>query len=376
MAWTERYASVSGAGAHDGTSAANAWTLAEAIANATSGHRVNLLNGTYSVGTFTWSLSGIWLRGYNTTIGDCDTDPSLTRPLITMSGDDYFTTNGPGVMSSVRVTGARRFNGTIYVNGGRLWLYRCFIENTSTTFGGGYAIEGNDLDGGVIQSCEIVQGGTTSPAILTRHNVTIRDCKITGGLNGLKSDSAGGVYTVAVHGCTFSNAASDAVSFNVNGAAGLTIDRCSFYNAGRDAIRVNNLPLGGSITNSVFSNSAGYNINNQSGSASSQKLLRSNNLSYAATSGHESGFGDDPDFASATDSSSPFTNAGGGDFSLVTGSNGKATGSPYTGSSNLFPGGSFSSYLDRGAAQRQESGGGTSGPSARTILIGGGASVA
>jgi len=50
MAITEKYASVAGAGDHNGTSAAHAWTLAEAIAAAVAGDRINLISGTYTLG--------------------------------------------------------------------------------------------------------------------------------------------------------------------------------------------------------------------------------------------------------------------------------------------------------------------------------------
>lgn len=45
--FTEKYVSVAGAGSHDGSSAANAWTIAEATANVSQGDRVNCLAGTY-----------------------------------------------------------------------------------------------------------------------------------------------------------------------------------------------------------------------------------------------------------------------------------------------------------------------------------------
>lgn len=75
MAWTERYVTVAGAGAHDGTSEGNAWTLAEAIAAAAAGQRVNVKAGTHTVasdrtfGTAGTDASAIWWRGYNSEIG-------------------------------------------------------------------------------------------------------------------------------------------------------------------------------------------------------------------------------------------------------------------------------------------------------------------
>jgi len=81
------------------------------------------------------------------------------------------------------------------------------------------------------------------------------------------------------------------------------------------------------------------------------------NLFHSNTSGETNGFGDCPQFSNQTDASSPFTNAAGGDLSLVDTSNAKANGVP-----GLFENQSYTSYLDIGAVQRQEpSGGGGSG---------------
>jgi hypothetical protein len=78
MAFTEKYVTVAGAGAHDGSSEANAWTFAEMIAAAPgAGTRVNIKAGSYSEGATTLPSSGtvsapIVLRGYNSSIGDLD----------------------------------------------------------------------------------------------------------------------------------------------------------------------------------------------------------------------------------------------------------------------------------------------------------------
>jgi hypothetical protein len=78
MAFTEKYVTVAGAGAHDGSSEANAWTFAEMIAAAPAAEtRVNIKAGSYTEGATTLPASGtivapIVLRGYNATIGDLD----------------------------------------------------------------------------------------------------------------------------------------------------------------------------------------------------------------------------------------------------------------------------------------------------------------
>jgi len=119
MAYTERYVSVAGAGAHNGTSAANAWTLAEGLANAVAAERVNVIfdAGGYSLGADAISGPGnivdfIVFRGYESTIGDlegqgksADTPLDTTNfPVITLTGT--LTLSNFSVLQNMYFTGA------------------------------------------------------------------------------------------------------------------------------------------------------------------------------------------------------------------------------------------------------------------------------
>lgn len=104
MAYTERYVSVAGAGAHDGTSEADAWTFAEMVTAAPSGTtRVNIKTGSYSQGAYTvgagTAAGAFVLRGYNSTIGDLDT------PVYNSDGT-IDTTNFPAITITSRWTSA------------------------------------------------------------------------------------------------------------------------------------------------------------------------------------------------------------------------------------------------------------------------------
>lgn len=78
MALTERWIVQGGAGAGDGTSQANGWTLVDGFTNAAAGHLVNVQSNsayTYAGGVVTntgTAVDPIWFRGYNTTPGDLD----------------------------------------------------------------------------------------------------------------------------------------------------------------------------------------------------------------------------------------------------------------------------------------------------------------
>jgi len=150
MAFTEKYLSVAGAGAHDGSSAANAWTLAEFLTNNTAGDRGNMISGSYSSGADAFSNAGTIsalsvLRGYNSTIGDLDTVGRDTPA----NGSGLITTNMP----SITITGAITFSNFVLlmnlnvtgalatfllgatVGPDNVFLYQCKVTNTLNNSG-------------------------------------------------------------------------------------------------------------------------------------------------------------------------------------------------------------------------------------------------
>jgi hypothetical protein len=133
----------------------------------------------------------------------------------------------------------------------------------------------------------------------------------------------------------------------------LSVIGCTLYGAGAatDGIRID-LITGAYpvlLANNVIANFTGYGINNSTGTYTTNFARLANDF-YSCTSGNENGFGDHPAFAGVTESSSPFTNAGGGDFSLVTGASAIAGGSPGNIENTSLVG-----YMDCGALQKQSS---------------------
>lgn len=106
---TIRYVSVSGSGAHNGTSEANAYTMAEAISNAAPNTDFRVKAGNYGASNYTISTSGtagnpIRFIGYKTTYGDITTTAGSTFEY----GDTYSTADYPtlvGVRSGGNVSG-------------------------------------------------------------------------------------------------------------------------------------------------------------------------------------------------------------------------------------------------------------------------------
>lgn len=149
MAYTEKYVSPAGAGTHDGSSEANAWTFEEAIAApVAAGCRVNVKTGTHTL-TANRTLpagtteSPIEWRGYNSTIGDLENQgrDATTGELI--------TTNFPVIDG----TSAYRL-----IHGGYTTLKNLIVQSSVTN---GTALAAG-LTGHQTERCKILQSGTGS----------------------------------------------------------------------------------------------------------------------------------------------------------------------------------------------------------------------
>lgn len=117
MAYSPKYITVAGAGAHDGSNEANAWTLAEAIAGYSLGDAMKMKAGAYSIGALTLATAGtaaqyIPWQGYNSVADDLQTqgrnaDTSLDTtnfPVITVTGQ--ITMAAYNFFINITITGA------------------------------------------------------------------------------------------------------------------------------------------------------------------------------------------------------------------------------------------------------------------------------
>lgn len=147
MAYTERYVTSGAAGGGDGSSG-SPWTLAESFTSASAGDRVNVQAGTYSVSGLSMTATGTALskicwRGYNSTIGDLDSqgrnsDTSLNTtnfPLVSTTGN--IDQEEHTIFQNFRFEGS--FNG--WLVGNHLDDYRgiihCSIKNTASNSSAG-----------------------------------------------------------------------------------------------------------------------------------------------------------------------------------------------------------------------------------------------
>lgn len=224
MALTEKYVTVAGAGAHDGSSEANAWTFAEMITAApAAGSRVNMKTGSYSSGAVT-ILAGsaaapFVIRGYNSTIGDLDNQGRNADGTLN-------TTNMPDLT----------LTGSLSMAAYSIIQNLDIIAAISTVMVGPVTI-----DRCAVISCNVVN---------TQNNASARTVTLDDGCMMINCDMActGAAHGVVAFisneslaiGCRFSGADSDALL----GTNDSTIVNCVFYgnaaNIGIDVSTINN----------------------------------------------------------------------------------------------------------------------------------------
>lgn len=324
----------------------------------------------------TFALAGtavlpIWWRGYNSAIGDLDTDWSTAPPLITFTTGQVTLSGDHQVFSNLSITSqATAAGGAASLTGNSLQMDRIRIENTASN-SASRAVTFSGCDFGRATRCWF-KATTTADAVAHVNNtfgthIAIASTYMTGGVACFKSVSTVPCVMVLAN-CQFISPATYGIHLtSVVDEYALSVIGCTLYGAGAatDGIRID-LITGAYpvlLANNVIANFTGYGINNSTGTYTTNFARLANDF-YSCTSGNENGFGDHPAFAGVTESSSPFTNAGGGDFSLVTGASAIAGGSPGNIENTSLVG-----YMDCGALQKQSSG--SSGIAATGDMVGG-----
>jgi len=356
MAFNEKYVTVTGGGLHDGSSEANAWTITEGFSNAVAGDRLNVKAGTHSYSTnislASASVSSpISLRGYKTSIGDLDTKPTTQlidgtdTPIIQNTGSAYWYQTGSNfLLENIVFKSGVTSRPAAYLDISESIIHRCkFLAHPSATIAntpalrtnGGYSTYSNCLISG--EGCgqnQDLGGRNTFTQSVFSDLASIKSiqwCNITNSiLTGMSSSG----LTVSSYGWA-------------------SITGNTFYDISGDAITIaSNAPINGKVfvSNNIFHTVSGDAI--KSSTNGKFDLFCDNNLFYNVTGNNYSN-NLNLNRNELVDTSDPFTDAAGGDYSLVSGSNGYNAAQP-----SLFEGLSIGSNRDIGAIQHQDPSGG------------------
>lgn len=372
MAWTERYVRADAAGGGDGTTdaasgATGSWTLAEALTNAAAGQRINVKAGTYTLsGSITFANAGststaiLW-QGFTSSVADLiDNFDSSAYPYIDATGGDYQVaiSGASNWFVNLRIRGARTSaNGNVYVTGNNTRFVRCYVEGTANDVDSNGIVLGSDGNS-IVQSNVIAHTGAVSAVRMiagaTENIISGSRCHGGGGGGGgtLHLYSAG---SLVIQDSLISGSSSIGI-VSQYGTQGIQVFSGNTIHGTTGAgIHFHNAPLGGYqaiICNNVFSSCSTYGVLVNSGVSANVSCF--NNLFYDCASGNMSNVLESFAVGHQSDSSSPFTNAGSGDFSLVASSNGVENGSP----GDMVGFTTSVGYRDIGAFQRAAGGGG------------------
>jgi hypothetical protein len=366
MAFNEKYVTVTGGGLHDGSSEANAWTLAEANLNASAGDRVNVKAGNYSfttsgeiLGVAGTASSPVWWRGYKASIGDMDIQPTSQRvsgtdiPLFTSNATQPFRIYHPyNWWSNIHyraTTGATSYlinvdlglGGTAYEN---RWI-RCRFEHQVNATNA-YAIYGYGSALSIYQSSiEVQSSASMAISTVSQSDLLIESTSIKGGATAWDVP----FRRLLANNCLFLNQSNYGINIYYSTAE---ITNSTFYNSGSDCIRITNGDNNrqSRILNCAFNTAGGFAINNLDTSRSAVPLVCGNMFFDSSfSSGRLNNI--DSDIDSISESADFFTDAASEDFSVISSSGGY-------GRHVLFQDTGSSSYRDAGAIQHQDPSGG------------------
>lgn len=323
----------------------------------TQSTRVNIKAGS-GVGVYanagtarTFGLSGagttpLWWRGYTSSPGDADFQPSATDdgsviPLITTSAQ--FTINGSNqVFENLSIRSTTTTASGALTNNIQTYLIGCRVENTQANA----ASRAVTVNTGIFFAFRCwFKATTTANVVLSVSSsaVVATGCQFVGGSGGVGANA----FNFTANFCLFSGSASDGVTTSTGG---ITLVNCSVYGAGNTSGSGVVMTGAGTLalTNTHienFTNTGKFAINNSSGTNAIARLVSN---SYFGCTAYTNGISEtmlwlDVGLLAA----SGFTNAAGGDFTASTYL--KAIGMPGNLENSTLVG-----YLDNGALQRVE----------------------
>lgn len=343
-------------------------TLQKAVNACTvSGNRLWIKAGTHSVSAVPSAVTNrVTVRGYNTTRGDCDSDPTLTRPVIqanVSSGNAFSVSGNQSIVSSVDIYGVSspslRWSWGIILGGNNCLVYNCKFRGNFTAaspgacigFSGAYPVViGCEFDTTTTTSGIVGhQGGTPTGALIYGNYIHGNSIGIAGNVN----DNAWVIARNLILGNT-------GIGINCNNAGWHIIENIIDGNTS-DGVRVTN-GTQGLVRNNLLTNNGGYGLNASAANIFFNPTYEGN-FYYNNTSGARNNLSLTPalwtNIFDVDLSGDPYTNRGGGDYSLNNtagaGASVRAAGYPKRFVGYLST--AIVNYMDGGALQHQDSGG-------------------
>lgn len=337
MAYNEKYVTVTGGGLHDGSSEANAWTLAEAHTNASQGDRLNIKAGSYSITTILngWMHSSLSqpsaLRGYKTTIGDLDNRPTAQlqdvtdRPLIVSQNPGYMYL-GPAqqhlTVENIAWDTIDTGRPSCYMDCERSIIRRCKFICSSTGLAGIPIIRTKE-DYNSFLYCHLDGGTTTQNQEIWQSQSFV----------GCLFENFGELQIVrfgSFVGCVFRNM-TNGIRFGSGAYGWCPVINNTFYNISGNGIycqAASSSVLGPNpIINNVFHTIGGDAIQNPD--TTSFNNYADSNLFYNVTGSNCTTTTLGTCRNGLTDSTDPFVDAAAGNYRLVSGSNGYGASQPF-----------------------------------------------
>jgi len=296
---------------------------------------INVSGGVFSKSNISGSVIG-----YQTSRGDFG-----TRPVITASGISTFTmitlgtSTGNNFIGNIELDGASLTSSKGFNATGRTTIYRCIARNCTNN---GFLGTGDSA----FINCYAT--GCSTATAMTGSAYYVNCLAKSNTITGITVSTGTAINCISANN---SGATSD--GFLISGGS-TRIQNCTAYLNGRDGFRFNGDTQIG--INCIAEANVGIGFNGLTNAS----LLWLNNAAFNNGTDFVPGTGKAVfNLDSIIGSGTFFTNATAGDFSLNNtagaGAAARATGTP-----GVFPDGLTTSFLDRGAAQHQDSGGGGS----------------
>jgi hypothetical protein len=381
MSWTERYIRADADGSGNGTTDANSgtngsWTLAQAISSEAAGQRVNVKTGIYAntttnrvVAVAGTTTQPIWWRGYNTTIGDCDTDFTLAVPAITFTTGQFQINASHRRFSNLSFTGALTTGTVVFCAFSAatvgLDCDNVSVENTAAASGATALVPAYFNTHGVWTRCRFKATSTASMVVDLTQNTSatgtsFAGCVFVGGGDGCRLAAVANSGGYVFYRCCFRSVGGIGIS-DPGTLGGVWILGCTFKLSGADGYKATATRTDGPVViiDSVLDGNGAYGLQNSTGTASGQFHRLCNLFGGPNTSGKENGFGDTPSLSEKVDAGASTVSST--DLTLGAASSGRNNALPGGATGGTFNGETYTSCGDRGAVRHQDPAGGSGG---------------